>query len=82
LSRSFWRTIMEVKPQSIFMERLVNERERFSSDEEFRAFALEMVRQFISELRTYDIELALRPNHYDSSPLSPDRRVTSSLVNR
>ena len=64
------------------MERLVHERERFSSDDEFRVFALEMVRQFISELRTYDIELALRPNHYDSSSLSSERRVTSGLVNR
>ena len=64
------------------MERLVHERERFSSDDEFRAFALEMVRQFISELRTYDIELALRPNHYDSKPFASERRVTSGLVNR
>jgi hypothetical protein len=72
---------MEAKPQSILMEGLLQQRERFSNDEEFRAFALDMVRQFISELRSIDIELTLRPNHYDSSSLS-SRRVTSSLVNR
>ncbi len=56
------------------MDCLLRERERFESDEEFRKFALENVRQFIAELRSLDIELTLRPNHYDSESLSDARR--------
>lgn len=47
------------------MESLMRERGRFASDEEFRAYALDEVRRFITDLRGLDIEIALRPNHYD-----------------
>ena len=49
------------------MESLVGERGRFASDEDFRAFVLDSVRRFITDLRVLDIEIALRPNHYDKS---------------
>ena len=49
------------------MESLVGERGRFASDEDFRTFVLDSVRRFITDLRALDIEIALRPNHYDKS---------------
>jgi hypothetical protein len=45
------------------MMSLLAERQRFATDEEFRAFALEAVRRFILDLRRYDIEIALRTHH-------------------
>jgi hypothetical protein len=68
---------MEKTPGPL-MERLLRERERFENDEEFRKFALETVRHFIAELRSLDIELTLRPNHYDSGSLSDARRSRTS----
>ena len=65
---------MEIKTPGPLMDCLMNERGRFESDEEFRKFALETVRHFIAELRSLDIELTLRPNHYDSGSLSDARR--------
>ena len=70
---------MEKTPGPL-MERLLQERERFESDEEFRKFALENVRQFIAELRSLDIELTLRPNHYDSGSLDARRSRTSNMA--
>ena len=49
------------------MESLVGERGRFTSDEDFRVFVLDSVRRFITDLRALDIEIALRPNHYDKA---------------
>jgi hypothetical protein len=49
------------------MESLVGERGRFASDEDFRAFVLDSVRRFITDLRALDIEISLRPNHYDKA---------------
>ena len=70
---------MEKTPGPL-MERLLQERERFESDEEFRKFALENVRQFIAELRALDIELTLRPNHYDSGSLDARRSRISNMA--
>ena len=47
------------------MECLVRDRDRFATEEEFRAHAIGAVRQFITDLRGLDIEISLRPNHYD-----------------
>jgi DNA-directed RNA polymerase specialized sigma24 family protein len=47
------------------METLLRDRDRFGSEEEFRAYAISAVRRFITDLRRLDIEIALRPNHYD-----------------
>ena len=69
---------METKQAGPLMECLMRERDRFASDEEFRKFALEAVRQFIAELRGLDIELTLRPNHYDTGSLSDARRTRTS----
>ena len=45
------------------MECLLREKARYASDEEFRAFAIEAVRRFITDLRGLDIEISLRANH-------------------
>lgn len=42
------------------MRHLIRERERYPSEEEFKAFALAEVRRFIADLRTLDIEVAMR----------------------
>ncbi len=58
------------------MEFLLSERHRYESEEEFRAYALGEVRRFISELRRLDIELTMRPNFLEKSPLdfnAPDK---------
>ena len=47
------------------MEALLRDRHRFGSEEEFRAHAIDAVRRFITDLRQLDIEIALRPHHYD-----------------
>ena len=52
----------------LLMSRLLIERDRSASDEEFRAYAVREVRKFIVELRELDIELTLRPNYLDVSP--------------
>jgi hypothetical protein len=51
------------------MEFLMSERHRYGSEEEFRAYALGEVRRFISELRELEIELTMRPNFLEKSPL-------------
>lgn len=57
------------EPQSYgqLMESLRGERGRFASDEDFRVFVLDAVRRFITDLRALDIEISLRPNHYDNT---------------
>jgi len=52
----------------LLMSRLLIERDRSASDEEFRAYAVREVRKFIVELRELGIELTLRPNYLDVSP--------------
>ena len=52
------------------MEILLSERHRYSSDEEFRAYALGEIRIFINELRELEIELTMRPNFLERSDLS------------
>jgi hypothetical protein len=49
------------------MESLLRERDRYASEEEFRAYAVDAVRRFIVDLRSLDIEIALRP-HYEDRP--------------
>ncbi len=41
---------------------LLHQRERFDSEEEFKAFVLEEIRRFIMDLRLLEIELTMRPN--------------------
>lgn len=47
------------------MEALLRDRDRFGSEDGFRAYAISAIRRFITDLRRLDIEIALRPNHYD-----------------
>jgi len=47
---------------------LMRERDRFATESEFQAFALESVRRFISDLRALDIELKMRPRYLDNKP--------------
>jgi hypothetical protein len=51
------------------MAYLMNERSRFATDEEFKAFALDEVRHFINDLRSINIELTLRPT-FSRTPLT------------
>lgn len=44
------------------------QRSLFASEEEFRAFAMDQVRQFVIDLRRLDIEVSLRPTWQDRSP--------------
>lgn len=45
------------------MECLIRDRDRFATEEEFRAYAIGAVRRFITDLRVLDIEIALRDRH-------------------
>ncbi len=45
------------------MSTLMNERSRFDSEEEFQQFAVDEVRRFIGELRSINIEIAMRPTY-------------------
>jgi hypothetical protein len=47
---------------------LMRERDRFASDSDFQAFALESVRRFIADLRALDIELMMRPRYLNDPP--------------
>jgi hypothetical protein len=60
------------------MNALYDERARFTSEDEFKEFALAEVRSFIAELRTLGIELTMRPN-YGGQPLS-QHSVTAKLT--
>ena len=51
------------------MSMLMNARSRFASDEEFKRFAIAEVRKFISDLRSLNIELTMRPT-YGGQPVS------------
>jgi hypothetical protein len=46
---------------------LMNERPRFATEEEFKAFALDEVRHFINDLRSINIELTLRPTYFGTT---------------
>jgi hypothetical protein len=43
------------------MSKLMKDRANFSTEEEFKAYAIAEVRRFISDLRSIKIELSLRP---------------------
>jgi len=47
---------------------LMRERDRFATESEFQAFALESVRRFIGDLRAIDIELMMRPRYLGDKP--------------
>jgi len=47
---------------------LMRERDRFASESDFHAFALESVRRFIGDLRSLDIELTMRPRYLNDPP--------------
>lgn len=55
--------------QGELMRFLMKERSRFKSEEEFKDFAIAEIRRFINDLRSFNIELTLRPN-YGGTPLS------------
>ena len=42
---------------------LMRERDRFATESDFHAFAIESVRRFIADLRSLDIELMMRPRY-------------------
>ncbi len=60
------------------MKQLLDERQRFDTEEEFQSFARDEVRQFITDLRSINIELTMRPT-YGGQPLS-HHSVTQKLA--
>lgn len=60
------------------MDSLIKERQRFDTEEAFQAFALDEVRKFITDLRSINIELTMRPT-YGGQPLS-HHSVTQKLA--
>jgi hypothetical protein len=50
---------------------LMRERDRFATESDFHAFALESVRRFIADLRSLDIELMMRPRYLNDPPSHP-----------
>jgi len=60
------------------MNNLLKERQRFDTEEDFQAFALDEVRKFITDLRSINIELTMRPT-YGGRPLS-HHSVTQKLA--
>ena len=50
------------------MDCLMRERDRFATESDFHAFALESVRRFIGDLRSLDIELTMRPRYLNDPP--------------
>jgi len=62
------------------MALLMNERSRFSSEEEFNAFALSEIRRFINDLRSINIELTLRPTYFSTALTRPSASETSADV--
>lgn len=60
------------------MSYLLSLRDRFESQEEFQAFVVSEIRRFITELRSMDIELTMRPN-FSGQPVShnsPTRKLS------
>jgi hypothetical protein len=53
---------------SQLMDCLLKDRHQFATEEEFKSFALESVRRFITELRELRIEVSLRPSYLEKSP--------------
>ena len=53
------------------MNCLLKERDRYADEEEFKTYALAEVRRFIGDLRTLEIEIALRPQTGRLSFVSP-----------
>jgi len=60
------------------MNNLLKERQRFDTEEDFQSFALDEVRKFITDLRSINIELTMRPT-YSGQPLS-HHSVTQKLA--
>jgi len=50
---------------------LMRERDRFATESDFHAFALESVRRFIADLRSLDIELMMRPRYLNDPSSRP-----------
>lgn len=65
----------EKQPESDYgqlMACLMRERDRFATEADFQAFALESVRRFIGDVRALDIELMMRPKYLDQKPSRHD----------
>jgi hypothetical protein len=46
---------------------LMKQRHRYRTEEEFKAFAVEAVRRFITDLRALSIEISMRPNSLEKT---------------
>jgi hypothetical protein len=59
----------EPKDCSELMSLLLKERSKFPTEEEFKEYAVAEVRRFITDLRSINIELTMRPT-FNKIPLS------------
>lgn len=59
----------DARQYSELMNQLLKHKENFSTEEEFQEFALAEVRRFITDLRSLNIELTMRPT-FNNIPLS------------
>ncbi|MBO0720573.1 MAG: hypothetical protein J2P41_07115 [Blastocatellia bacterium] len=65
---------------SVLMSHLLKQKENFSTEEDFKEFAVEEVRRFIADLRSLNIELTMRPA-FNKIPLSR-HSVTEKLTSQ
>jgi hypothetical protein len=68
------------KQQSELMALLLKEKSKFSTEDEFKEFAVAEVRRFITDLRALNIELTMRPT-FNKIPLSR-HSVTEKLASQ
>jgi len=57
------------------MQFLLCQRERFDSEQEFRQFLLQEIRQFVKDIREYDIVISLLP---ESLYLRPEDLIVTA----
>jgi len=60
---------MSGKSYGELMACLLKERDRYATEEEFKAFAVESIRRFVTDLRGLNIEISMRPSYLEKSPL-------------
>jgi hypothetical protein len=73
----------ETEDRSELMSLLLKERSKFPTEEEFKAYAVAEVRRFITDLRSINIELTMRPtiNKIPLSRHSVTEKLTSHQEN-
>jgi hypothetical protein len=68
----------ETKNYGELMNFLLKERSKFSTEEEFKEYAVAEVRRFITDLRSINIELTMRPTF---NKIPPSRHSVTEKLN-